>query len=48
MGAGHGAVGVVLYRDVLADMARANPLGSVPDRGDRAPAFRPSVPRASC
>ncbi len=35
----HGAVGAVLYRDVLADMARANPLGSVPDRGDRATAF---------
>ena len=27
------------YRDVLADMAHANPLESVPDRGDRATAF---------
>jgi hypothetical protein len=39
VGVGHGAVGAVLYRDVLADMARGNLLDSVPDRGDRATAF---------
>ncbi len=32
-------MGAVIYRDVLADIARGNPLGSVPDRGDRAAAF---------
>ncbi|MBX4174553.1 DUF6463 family protein [Streptomyces geysiriensis] len=39
VGLAHGAVGAVVYRDVLADLARGNPLGSVPDRGDRATAF---------
>ncbi|RCG22061.1 hypothetical protein DTL70_16475 [Streptomyces diacarni] len=36
---GHGTIGAALYRDVLADMARAGVVGSVPERGDRAAAF---------
>lgn len=36
---GHGAIGAVIYRDVLADLAREKLLNSVPERGDRAAAF---------
>lgn len=36
---GHGAVGAVVYRDVLTDMGRGKLLNSVPERGDRAAAF---------
>ncbi|MFE9329940.1 DUF6463 family protein [Streptomyces sp. NPDC006925] len=36
---GHGAIGVVLYRDVLAQFAREGVVNSVPERGDRAAAF---------
>lgn len=39
VGLAHGAIGAVVYRDVLAGMARGNPFGSVPERGDRATAF---------
>ncbi|WP_369178997.1 DUF6463 family protein [Streptomyces mutabilis] len=39
VGLAHGAMGAVIYRDVLADIARGSLLGSVPDRGDRAAAF---------
>jgi hypothetical protein len=37
--AGHGLIGAVLYRDVLADIARSRLVDSVPERGDRATAF---------
>lgn len=37
--AGHGGAGVILYRDALADIARARVVNAVPDRGDRATAF---------
>ncbi|MGI5351842.1 DUF6463 family protein [Streptomyces sp. CA-250714] len=36
---GHGAIGAVIYRDVLAQLARDGLVNSVPDRGDRAAAF---------
>ncbi|GAB2607767.1 hypothetical protein GCM10027168_45840 [Streptomyces capparidis] len=39
VGIGHGAIGAVIYRDVLADIARGKLVNSVPDRGDRAAAF---------
>lgn len=35
----HAAVGTVVYRDVLADLARHRLVGTVPERGDRATAF---------
>lgn len=39
LGVAHAGVGVVLYRDVLAEIASAGLINSVPDRGDRATAF---------
>ncbi|MFI7291012.1 DUF6463 family protein [Streptomyces anulatus] len=38
VGIAHGAIGAVIYRDVLADMGR-DVVDSVPERGDRAAAF---------
>ena len=39
LGVAHAGVGVVLYHDALADIARAKVVNSVPDRGDEATAF---------
>lgn len=39
LGAAHVAVGVVLYRRPLAEIARKGVVASVPDLGDRATAF---------
>lgn len=39
VGIGHGVVGAVIHRDVLADMARGNFFNAVPDRDDRSAAF---------
>ena len=39
LGAAHAAVGVVLYRQPLAEIAREGVVASVSDRGDRATAF---------
>ncbi|MFI8852478.1 DUF6463 family protein [Streptomyces sp. 891-h] len=36
---GHGAIGAVLYREELAQLARDGVLNTVPERGDRAAAF---------
>lgn len=39
LGVAHAAVGAVVYRAALGDIARARVVSSVPDHGDRATAF---------
>ena len=39
LGVAHGVVGVILYRQPLAQIARDDIVNSVPDLGDRATAF---------